>query len=185
MEGNKRHGRGQSISSLDIHTPYDSLVKGQNPYAAILGCADSRVAPEECFDASHGDLFVARVAGNYITVDFLATLEYAVAVSHTHLIMVLGHETCGAVGAAIDAIDKDKQFPGHIQTLATALLPAVRAARSMPGMLYENAVKMNVTLTVNELKNSAPILRQAVREKKIRIVGGIYRLSTGLVELVV
>lgn len=184
MEGNKRHGRGQSISSVDIHTPHDVLVKGQNPYAAILGCADSRVGPEQCFDESHGDLFVARVAGNYITVDFLATLEYAVAVLHTPLIMVLGHESCGAVGAAIDAIDKDKQFPGHIQTLATALLPAVRAARSIPGMLYENAVKMNVILTVTELKNSAPILSQAVREKKIRVVGGVYRLNTGMVELV-
>ncbi len=184
MAGSKRHASGQSIVSLDIHTSQDALVKGQNPYAAILGCADSRVGPEQCFDEAHGDLFVARVAGNYVTVDFLATLEYAVAVLHTPLIMVLGHESCGAVGAAIDAIDKNKQFPGHIQTMATALLPAVRAARSMPGMLYENAVKMNVALTVTELKNSTPILSQSVKERKIRIVGGIYRLSTGMVELV-
>ena len=184
MAGSKRHASGQSTVSLDIHTSQDALVKGQNPYAAILGCADSRVGPEQCFDEAHGDLFVARVAGNYITVDFLATLEYAVAVLHTPLIMVLGHESCGAVGAAIDAIDKNKQFPGHIQTMATALLPAVRAARSMPGMLYENAVKMNVALTVTELKNSTPILSQSVKERKIRIVGGIYRLSTGMVELV-
>ncbi|KIO48675.1 carbonic anhydrase [Nitrosospira sp. NpAV] len=184
MEGNKRHGSGQSIAALDIHTSQDALVKGQNPYAAILGCADSRVGPEQCFDEAHGDLFVARVAGNYITVDFLATLEYAVAVLHTPLIMVLGHESCGAVGAAIDAIDNNKQFPGHIQAMATALAPAVRAARTMPGMLYDNTVKMNVILTVTELKNSTPILSRSVREKKIRIVGGVYRLGTGMVELV-
>lgn len=184
MEGNRRHGSGKSITSLDLHTPHDPLVKGQNPYAAILGCADSRVGPEQCFDESHGDLFVARVAGNYVTVDFLATLEYAVAVLHTPLIMVLGHEGCGAVRAAIDAIDKNEQFPGHIQTMATALSPAARAARNMPGVLYDNAVRMNVILAVNELKNSTPILSQAVKDKKIRVVGGVYRLGTGLVELV-
>ena len=184
MEGNKRHGSGQSIAALDIHTSQDALVKGQNPYAAILGCADSRVGPEQCFDEAHGDLFVARVAGNYITVGFLGTLWHAGAVLHTPLIMGLGHESCGAVGAAIDAIDNNKQFPGHIQAMATALAPAVRAARTMPGMLYDNTVKMNVILTVTELKNSTPILSRSVREKKIRIVGGVYRLGTGMVELV-
>lgn len=184
MEGNKRHGAGQSVASLDIHSPQDALVKGQNPYAAILGCADSRVGPEQCFDEAHGDLFVARVAGNYVTVDFLATLEYAVAVLHTPLIMVLGHESCGAVKAALDAIDKNEQFPGHIQTMATALSPAARAARNMPGVRYDNAVRMNVVLAVTELKNSTPILSQAVKDKKIRVVGGVYRLGTGLVELV-
>lgn len=184
MEGNRRHASGQSIPSVDVHTAEDALVKGQNPYAAILGCADSRVGPEQCFDESHGDLFVARVAGNYVTVDFLATLEYAVAILHTPLILVLGHESCGAVGAAIDAIDNNKQFPGHIQALATALVPAVRTARTMPGNLYDNAVKMNVVLTVNELKNSTPVLSRSVKEKEVRIVGGVYRLGTGKVELV-
>jgi len=184
MEGNRRHETGQSAVSQDTHTPQDALVKGQNPYAAILGCADSRVGPEQCFDESHGDLFVARVAGNYVTVDFLATLEYAVAVLHTPLIMVLGHEGCGAVKAAIDAMDRNEQFPGHIQTMATALSPAARAAKDMPGTLYDNVVKMNVILTVAELKNSAPILSQAVKDKKIRVVGGIYQLGTGRVELV-
>ena len=184
MEGNKRHWTGQVTPALDIHTPQDALVQGQNPYAAILGCADSRVGPEQCFDEAHGDLFVARVAGNYITVDFLATLEYAVAVLHTPLIMVLGHESCGAVGAAIEAIDNNKQSPGHTQTMATALSPAVRAARNMSGPLYDNAVKMNVILTVAELKNSTPVLSRFVREKKMRVVGGVYRLGTGKVELV-
>ena len=184
MEGNKRHAAGQSAASFELHTAQDALVKGQNPYAAILGCSDSRVGPEHSFDESHGDLFVARVAGNYVTVDFLATLEYAVAVLHTPLIMVLGHESCGAVKASIEAIDKNEQFPGHIQTMATALSPAVRAARDVPGVLYDNAIKMNVILAVTELKNSTPILSQLVKDKKIRVVGGVYRLGTGKVELV-
>lgn len=184
MEGNKRHVAGLSVESSHIHTPQDAHMKGQNPYAAILGCADSRVGPEHCFDESHGDLFVARVAGNYITIDFLATLEYAVSVLHTPLIMVLGHEKCGAVKAAIDSIDKNEQFEGHIQTMATALLPAVRAAKNIPGKLYENTVTMNVKLAVDELKKSTPIFNQLVKDKKIRIVGGVYRIGTGKVELV-
>jgi carbonic anhydrase len=184
MEGNKRHAAGQTAASFELHTAQDALTKGQNPYAAILGCSDSRVGPEHSFDESHGDLFVARVAGNYVTVDFLATLEYAVAVLHTPLIMILGHESCGAVKAAIEAIDKNEQFPGHIQTMATALSPAVRAARDVPGVLYDNAIKMNVILAVTELKNSTPILSQLVQDKKIRVVGGVYRLGTGKVELV-
>ena len=184
MEGNKRHSSGQLTPSLDIHSPHDALVKAQNPYATILGCSDSRVGPEQCFGESHGDLFVARIAGNYVNVDLLATLEYAVAVLHTPLIMVLGHESCGAVAAAIDAINKNEQFPGHIQAIATALSPAIRAAKDMSGTLYENAVKMNVILAVDELKNSAPILSRFVQERKIKIVGGIYHLGTGKVELI-
>jgi carbonic anhydrase len=88
------------------------------------------------------------------------------------------------VKAAIEAIDKNEQFPGHIQTMATALSPAVRAARDVPGVLYDNAIKMNVILAVTELKNSTPILSQLVQDKKIRVVGGVYRLGTGKVELV-
>ncbi|PSJ15953.1 carbonic anhydrase [Nitrosomonas supralitoralis] len=184
MEGNKRHEAGLSIESPHKHTPKDAHMKGQNPYAAILGCADSRVGPEHCFDESHGDLFVARVAGNYITIDFLATLEYAVSVLHTPLIMVLGHEKCGAVKAAMDSINKNEQFEGHIQTMATALLPAVRAAKKIPGELYDNTVIMNVKLAVAELKKSTPIFNQLVKDKKLLIVGGVYRIGTGRVVLV-
>ncbi|MDQ3186663.1 MAG: carbonic anhydrase, partial [Pseudomonadota bacterium] len=126
MAGNERYVADQS-RPLNFSSDRAALVKGQNPYASILSCSDSRVSPEFCFDEQRGDLFVARVAGNYLTTDFVATLEYAAAVLRTPLIMVLGHEGCGAVGAAIDAVDNNKQFPGHIQSMASALAPAVRA----------------------------------------------------------
>ena len=183
IAGNQRYVSGQS-SPLDFARDRLALVRGQNPYAAILSCSDSRVGPEFCFDEQRGDLFVARVAGNYLTTDFVATLEYAAAVLHTPLIMVLGHESCGAVAAAIDAVDKNEQFPGHIQSMASALAPAVRAAKNMPGERFDNVVKMNVIRNVDKLKNQAPILSRLVADKKIRVVGGVYSLKTGRVDLV-
>ncbi|MBA2660108.1 MAG: carbonic anhydrase [Nitrosospira sp.] len=182
MEGNKRYVAGQS-TPFDFSEDRAALVSGQNPYACILGCSDSRVSPEFCFDEQRGDLFVARVAGNYLTTDFLATLEYATAVLHTPLIMVLGHESCGAVEAAINAFDKNEQFPGHIQTMASALLPAVRAVKGMPGDRYDNAIKMNVVRNVDRLKKQPPLLSKLVADNRLLVVGGVYSLKTGRVDL--
>jgi carbonic anhydrase len=183
MAGNRRYVSGES-RSLDFNEERALLVSGQNPYASILSCADSRVSPEFCFDEQRGDLFVARVAGNYLTTDFVATLEYAVAVLHAPLIMVLGHQKCGAVDAAIRAVKKNEQFPGHIQSLASALAPAVRAAEKMPGDLFANTVKMNVVRNVEKLRKQPPILSRLVSEQKVLVVGGVYNLETGKVELV-
>jgi carbonic anhydrase len=183
MAGNARYVAGQS-RPLEFSEDRAALVSGQNPYASILSCSDSRVSPEFCFDEQRGDLFVARVAGNYLTTDFVATLEYAAAVLHTPLIMVLGHENCGAVGAAIDAVDNNKQFPGHIQSLASALAPAVRAAKNISGERFENIVRMNVIRNVDKLRKQTPILSKLVSERKILVVGGVYSLKTGKVDLV-
>lgn len=182
MKGNERYATGKS-TPLEFSEDRAALVSGQNPYACILSCSDSRVSPEFCFDEQRGDLFVARVAGNYLTTDFVATLEYAAAVLHTPLIVVLGHESCGAVKASIDSIDNNKQFPGHIQTLASALLPAVRAVKNMSGDRYDNAIKMNVILNVDKLKRQPPILSKLVATKKLLVVGGVYSLKTGRVDL--
>jgi carbonic anhydrase len=183
MAGNRRYVSGES-RPLNFTEERAALVEGQNPYASILSCSDSRVSPEFCFDEQRGDLFVARVAGNYLTTDFVATLEYAVAVLHAPLIMVLGHEGCGAVDAAIRAVDRNEQFPGHIQSLASALAPAVRAAKNMPGERFGNAVKMNVIRNVEKLRKQPPILSKLVSEQKILVVGGVYNLKTGRVDLV-
>jgi carbonic anhydrase len=184
MAGNRRYVSGES-TPLDFNDERALLVSGQNPYASILSCADSRVSPEFCFDEQRGDLFVARVAGNYLTTDFVATLEYAVAVLHAPLIMVLGHQKCGAVDAAIKAVKKNEQFPGHIQSLASALAPAVRAAEKMPdGDLFANTVKMNVVRNVEKLRKQPPILSKLVSEQKVLVVGGVYNLETGRVDLV-
>ncbi len=184
MAGNERYAKGQS-TPLNFAKERKKLLKGQNPYACILSCADSRVGPEFAFDEQRGDLFVSRVAGNYVTLDFVATLEYAALVLHTPIIMVLGHESCGAAKAAMDAVDNDQQYPGHIQIMASALAPAVRAVTHMPGDRYSNVIKMNVIQNVEKLRQKTPILNKLADQNKVRIVGGIYSLQTGKVELVI
>lgn len=183
MAGNKRYAEGRTISSNFVQDR-KTLVNEQNPYATILCCSDSRVSPEYCFDEQHGNLFVARVAGNYLMTDFVATLEYSVAILQTPLIMVMGHEGCGVAKAAVDAVKQYRQFPGHMQSLASALTPAVRAAKNMAGDLYENVIRMNVILNVERLKEKTPIIHKFASSERIKIVGGIYSLETGKVELV-
>ncbi len=183
MKGNYRYVAGLS-TPLNFAADRAALVTGQNPYATILSCSDSRVSPEFCFDEQRGDLFVARVAGNYLTTDFVATLEYAAVVLHTPLIMVLGHQGCGAVRAAISAVDNHEQFPGHIQSIASALAPAVRAAKDMQGDRFDNVVKMNVVRTVEKLRKQPPLLSRLVADRKLLVAGGVYSLSTGRVDLV-
>jgi len=183
MAGNERYISGESTLA-NFKRERAALVSGQNPYVSILSCADSRVSPEYSFDEHLGDLFVARVAGNYLTTDFLATLEYAAFFLHTPLIMVLGHESCGAVKAAIAAIDDNKQFPGHIQSMASALAPAVRAIDKKSKSRIDDVAKMNVIQNVQELKKQTPILSRLVADKKLLVVGGVYRLKSGKVELV-
>jgi carbonic anhydrase len=147
-----------------------------------LSCADSRIAPELCFDTARGDVFVCRVAGNFANDDIVASLEYAVQVLNTPLIMVLGHGACGAVDATIKSIKDGTTLPGHLPSLVAALRPAVEAVKDKPGDLLANAIRSNVALTVDKLKAAAPILKSFADDKKIRVVGGIYELKTGRVE---
>jgi carbonic anhydrase len=128
-------------------------------------------------------VFVCRVAGNFANDDIVASLEYAVAVLNTPLIMVLGHEACGAVDATIKSIKDGTTLPGHLPALVAALRPAVEAVKDKPGDLLANATRSNVALNVDKLKGAAPILKAAVDDKKIRVVGGVYALKTGRVEL--
>jgi len=182
MKGNARYVEGVS-KRHDFRHEREALSKGQNPFAAILSCADSRIAPEYCFDSARGDLFVCRVAGNFLTDEIIASLEYAVQVLHTPLIMVLGHEACGAVDAAIKSIKDGTTLPGHLPSLVHALTPAVQAAQGQPGDLLMNAIRGNVAMNVDKTKTTSPILKSFVDDKKIRVVGGVYKLGTGHVEL--
>lgn len=182
LKGNERYREGRTTPD-NFAASRDVLARGQNPYAAILGCADSRVSPEFAFDEERGDLFVTRVAGNFVTPAILASLEYSVAVLKTPLIFVLGHTSCGAIGAAAKAVTDDATFPGHIQSLATALAPAVlKAKESGANDLVNAATAENVRLNVAKLAGSTPILRRAVRDKKLKVAGGLYDLKTGKVE---
>ena len=182
MQGNARYTDGVSRRH-DFKHEREALSKGQNPFAAVLSCADSRIAPELCFDTARGDVFVCRVAGNFANDDIVASLEYAVAVLNTPLIVVLGHGACGAVDATIKSIKDGTTLPGHLPSLVAALRPAVEAVKDKPGDLLANAIRSNVMLTVDKLKSAAPILKAAVDDKKIRVVGGVYELKSGRVEL--
>ncbi|MCC2597281.1 carbonic anhydrase [Pusillimonas sp. MFBS29] len=186
VAGNERYTAGK-VTIRSYAATRAALAGGQNPYASILSCADSRVSPELCFDEGRGDLFVTRVAGNYVTSDILASLEYGVAVLNTPLIMVLGHTSCGAVSAAVGAYEKQAEFPGHINSLVTELMPAVRAAAAEPhqGTLAQAATIENIKQNVQRLQQATPILSRAVQAGKTKVAGGLYHLDTGKVELVV
>jgi carbonic anhydrase len=183
LRGNERYVEGV-MARHDFKREREALVGGQNPYAAVLSCADSRIAPEYAFDSSRGDLFVCRVAGNFAADETIASLEYAVAVLGTPLILVLGHDACGAVDATIKSLKDDKPLPGHMPSLVQALAPAVKAVSSKGGNTLDNAIRQNVIDNVAKLRSSSPILSSAVNDKKIQVAGGIYRLNSGKVELV-
>jgi carbonic anhydrase len=183
MRGNARYVKGVS-KRHDFKHEREALASGQNPFAAVLSCADSRISPEFCFDTARGDVFVCRVAGNFASDEMVASLEYAVAVLNTPLIMVLGHDACGAVDATIKSIKDGTTLPGHLPLLVAAISPAVEAAKGESGDQLDNAIRQNVLLNVEKLKATTPILKAAVDDKKIRVVGGIYKLASGRVELV-
>ncbi|TAN30590.1 MAG: carbonic anhydrase [Castellaniella sp.] len=180
-EGNQRYVSGV-MKRHDFSHERKALAGGQNPYAAILGCADSRVAPEYTFDSGRGDLFVTRVAGNFINADMLGSLEYAVAVLSVPAILVLGHEKCGAIAAAVKAITNHAQYPGHIETLVAALTPSVKQVSQQKTDLLEAAIEQNIRNNVTALSAQSDIIRKAHQAGSLRIVGGIYRLATGKVD---
>src|SRR6201995_4124337 len=158
MEGNARYVDGVARRH-DFKHEREALSGGQNPYAGILSCADSRIAPEYAFDSGRGDLFVCRVAGNFANDDTIASLEYASAILNTPLIMVLGHEACGAVDATIKSLKDNTTLPGHLPSLVASLAPAVKAVEGKPGDKLANAIRQNVVLNVEKLKDTAPILK--------------------------
>ncbi|WP_342723628.1 carbonic anhydrase [Bradyrhizobium sp. B097] len=182
LEGNDRYVQGASRGG-DFKGERQALVDGQNPYAAVLSCADSRIAPELAFDSGLGDLFVCRLAGNFANDDTVASMEYAVAVLNTPLIMVLGHDHCGAIDATIKSLHDDKPPPGRIPSLVAALAPAVERSRQQAGDTFANATRQNVIDNVNKLKSAGPILSAAVGQNRLKVVGGLYRLDTGRVDL--
>ena len=183
MEGNDRYVEGK-MKRHDFIAERPALALRQNPFAGILGCADSRVGPEYAFDTGRGDLFVCRVAGNFADIHSIASFEYAVAVLVTPLILVLGHSKCGAVDVAVKAVKDGKAFSGHIPSLIEAIRPAVKIAQDQFGDLLDNAIQQNVLFNVAKLKTTSPMLGDAVRGGKLKVAGGLYSLDTGRVTLI-
>ena len=183
MKGNARYVEGVSLRH-DFRHEREALAGGQNPFAAILSCADSRIAPEYAFDSGRGDLFVCRVAGNFANTETVASLEYAVAELGTPLILVLGHDRCGAVSAAIKSLKDGTTLPGHLPSLVAGIAPAVKAVSQQGGDTLDNAIRQNVIDNVAKLGSATPILSAAVEQGKLKVAGGIYRLRDGRVEMV-
>ena len=177
-EGNGRYTSGNLQHPGQTAERRTELAKTQHPFAAIVSCSDSRVPPEIVFDQGLGDLFVVRVAGNVINDEGLGSIEYTVDHLGTRLILVLGHQSCGAVKAAKETIAAKGKAPGHIQSLVTAIKPAVEATAKDD---LDATIKANVKNVVQALRSSTPILKAKVDSGKIQVVGGYYSLDTGAV----
>lgn len=184
MTGNARFVAGSLVSPNQSPQRRAVLASGQSPYAAVLGCADSRVPPEIVFDEGLGDLFVVRVAGNAPSTELIASIEYAVGVLNVPLVMVLGHSACGAVAATAKAVVDGVPLPsGHLQSLAAELEPAVRLVQDQPGDLVDNAITRNVQIAVGRLASEDPILSDAFTNGAAKIFGARYELDSGRVML--
>lgn len=184
MEGNARYA-ANNPSERDFSSTRAQRAQAQYPIAAILGCADSRVVPDLVFDQSPGDLFVVRVAGNIMTTNLLASLEYGVQFLGTPLILVLGHSSCGAVDAALKVVKTNAALPGHLPELIAAIKPAaVAATKVAPNDTLNYAIADNVRRQVARLKAAAPIVQKAYQDRRIDIAGGVYDIATGKVTLV-
>jgi carbonic anhydrase len=187
LEGNKRFVSGQLIHPGRKPEDFAALAEGQAPVAIIIGCADSRVAPELIFDQGVGDLFVVRIAGNIVDgagPSVKGSIEFAVAELGARLIMVLAHSQCGAVKAAIEHIDNNDALPGSIGALIAPIRPAVIAAKGRPGDKLENVTRANVELGVERLKSLDPIVSKFAKTGELKVVGATYELRTGSVNLI-
>lgn len=178
QEGNARYVKGESMHAHNDPARRDALVSGQAPYACILGCADSRVPPELVFDAGLGDVFVIRVAGNIFSDEISGSIEYAVEHLGVQLVVVLGHQSCGAVGATLQGMEA----PGDIKVLVEAIKPAVEEAKGLDGDTLEHAVRLNARNVARELLRDEPVLAAARRAGKMRVLPAYYRLDDGSVE---
>jgi carbonic anhydrase len=187
IDGNRRFVEGRLLHPRRGPKDFAAQAEGQAPLAVIVGCADSRVAPELIFDQGIGDLFVIRVAGNIVSGAghiVKGSIEYAVAELGTRLILVLGHSGCGACKAAIEHIEANDQLPGAIDNLINPIRPVVKMVAGQPGNKLANVIKANVAQGVQRLEGLDPILSKLVRAGELKVGGGVYELSTGKVELV-
>ena len=186
VDGNKRYIDAQS-EGIDLSSLRNDSVNGQNPHSIVLSCIDSRVVVEQVFDQALGDIFVARVAGNFANTDIVASMEYACAVAGSKLIIVLGHEACGAVKAACDKVEL-----GNITSLLSNLTPAVDQVKGSISSPHDSsnttfvnaAIQENVNQTIDQIRSMSPILKDLEDKGQIQFKGGVYKLASGKVEWV-
>jgi carbonic anhydrase len=182
-DGNKRFVSQPQLCSLDLAKNRESVAAHQAPWAIVIGCADSRSPPELLFGGlGVGQLFVARNAGNLIDTAVIGTVEYGTAVLGAPLIVVLGHQRCGAVEAACDVLTKNATFPGSIGPMIDPILPAAIAMRGKPGDFLDNAIRESARRSAARLTTASPMLAELVKGGKLKIVAAHYDLDHGNVE---
>jgi carbonic anhydrase len=182
VEGNRRFARGEARFPTVQKKILSELAREQRPYATILGCSDSRVPPELLFDASFGELFVIRIAGNALSADVAGSLQYAGVHLKTPLFLVLGHEGCGAVSAAVDTHFEKVRYRSHISKLVSKIIPAIKKLnpKLAPDLLLSQGIEANVRWTMKQIRSS-PEGKARVREGRVKLAGAIYEIKTGRV----
>jgi carbonic anhydrase len=183
MEGNSRFIRGEA-HTIDHKALIMQTTDGQHPKAIVLSCIDSRVPVELIFDQTIGDIFVARVAGNFENIDILGSMEYSCSVAGSKLVLVLGHESCGAIKAACDRVEL-----GNITSMLNNIQPAVKKSEeevsgdhnSSNVQFVDKTIENNVQLTIQRIREKSPILNEMEEMGEIKIVGGVYHISSGKV----
>lgn len=184
LAGNARFVRGETSGEHRGPQRRKELVAGQHPFAAILCCSDSRVPPELVFDQGLGDIFVVRVAGNVVLEDTLGSVEYADVHLHTSLIMVLGHENCGAVSATLEAKFHEAHEPHHVTELAKLIMPALKdiVPQDAAAAQVHVAIEANVRQSLRQLMDIEEFAPE-VEQGRLRVVGAVYDMESGKVRL--
>jgi carbonic anhydrase len=181
-EGNRKYLTDSPIRAVEGRERRLEIAKGQTPFAVLVSCSDSRVPPELLFGRGLGELFIIRNAGNTIDTAALGSVEYAVAELGVPLIVVMGHQRCGAVDAAVSVVRDNAVFPGSIGDMIEPIIPAVLGVRDKPGDLLDNAVRANISRIAGRLREAEPILSDPQRNGKLKVVGAYYSLEDGSVD---
>ncbi|HEU4620324.1 MAG TPA: carbonic anhydrase [Gammaproteobacteria bacterium] len=188
-DGNRRFASGRSRLGVSTSETWrDALVRGQRPFAVILGCSDSRVPVEIVFDEGLGSLFVIRVAGNVVASSQIDSIEFAAAQFGTRLVVVLGHTLCGAVSATLDELQRPSESQSrNLRSIVDRIRPAVEGLlgtnlRDDREELARQAVRANVRVAAGQLRHGSPVLEQLIKDDGLLVVGGEYSLETGLVD---
>jgi carbonic anhydrase len=181
--GNGKFVDAPQLCAADLTKQRDAIAKAQTPWATIVGCADSRTPPELVFGGvGLGELFVARNAGNMADTATMGTIEYGAAELGIPLIVVLGHQRCGAVAAACSVVEKHAKFPGSIGPMVAAIMPAARAVHGKPGDFVDNAVRENAKRTATKIAKDSKIVAGLAKTNKVKVLAAYYDLDNGKVE---
>lgn len=181
--GNARYVTDAQVCAADLSGQRHHVTAGQAPWATVISCADSRVPPELLFGGlGLGEIFVIRNAGNLIDLDVVGTVEYGAAVLGSPLVVVMGHQRCGAVAAACDTAIKNATFPGSIGQMIEPIVPSALAVKDVPGDIVTNAVKENAKRQAARLVERSPIVSGLVQSSKVKVVSAFYDLDSGKVD---